>query len=351
MGPRAKKVRAKETKPNEDLANILLEIGEYEKNVNLQPFKYNAYRRASQSLLECDKKIKRIEDAKILKGVGKRIGERIEEYLKTGKIDKLNEARKNNKSKILKELNRVAGIGPSHAQKLFSEGIRSLKDLKSHQDLLTHHQKIGLKYVDDFEQRIPRQEMAEIEKFLVDQIKNIDVKYTVTICGSYRRGLESSGDVDVLITHSNYVSLRYAQEQNLRTAKNLIIETKKSPEMLLKKIIDKLKKLDFITDTIAFGDSKFMGVCKVTNDYLHRRIDIRILPFDEYFCGILHMTGSDMFNQNMRKTAKERGFILNEYCLRKLDSSGRPGKALKIESEEDIFKYLEINFKRPEERY
>lgn len=193
--------------------------------------------------------------------------------------------------------------------------------------------------------------MIEIEKFLVEEIRKIDSKYTVTICGSYRRGLESSGDVDVLITHPSYVSLRYAQEQSLKVVKNLIIETKHSPEILLKKIIDKLIKLNFLTDTIAIGETKFMGVCKVTNDYLHRRVDIRILPFDEYYCGILHMTGSDIFNQKMRKIAKEKGFILNEYCLRKLDSSGQPGKALKINSEEDIFKHLGMNYLKPEERY
>ena len=193
--------------------------------------------------------------------------------------------------------------------------------------------------------------MSEIEKFLVNKIKKIDNKYTVTLCGSYRRGLESSGDIDVLLTHPNYVSLRFAEDHNLRSTKNLIIETKRSPEILLKKIIDTLKQLNFITDTIASGDTQFMGVCKVTNDHLHRRIDIRILPYDEYYCGVMHMTGSNMFNQNLRSIAKEKGFILNEYCLRKLDSSGRPGKVLKIHSEQDIFDYLEIEYKRPEERY
>ncbi|CAF0782280.1 unnamed protein product [Brachionus calyciflorus] len=351
MAPRARKVRPRAAKPNEELANILLEIGEYEKNVNLQPFKYQAYRRAAQSLSEHPEKIKRIEDAKALKGIGKRISEKISEYLKTGKVSKLMEARKNDKSKILKELTRVAGVGPSHAQKLLSEGIKSLEDLKSHQNLLTHQQIIGLKYVDDFEQRIPRSEMAEIEKFLFEKIKKIDKDYTITLCGSYRRGLESSGDVDLLITHPNYVSLRYAEEYRLKATKNLIIETKKSPIDLLKNIVNKLSEIGFISDTLALGETKFMGVCKVAHDKLHRRIDIRLLPYDEYYCGVFYMTGSDVFNRDIRKIAKEKNFILNEYCLRKLNPDGTPGKALKVESEEDIFRHLGIDFIPLEERY
>ena len=49
------------------------------------------------------------------------------------------------------------------AQKLFKEGIKSLDDLRKNQDKLNHAQKIGLKYVKDFEERIPRKEMLEME--------------------------------------------------------------------------------------------------------------------------------------------------------------------------------------------
>ena len=52
---------------------------------------------------------------------------------------------------------------PVVAQKLLKEGIKSLDDLRSNEDKLNHAQKIGLKYVDDFEQRIPRKEMLEME--------------------------------------------------------------------------------------------------------------------------------------------------------------------------------------------
>ena len=49
------------------------------------------------------------------------------------------------------------------AQKFFKEGIKTLEDLKNNIDKLNHHQKVGLKYVHDFEKRIPRNEMTSMK--------------------------------------------------------------------------------------------------------------------------------------------------------------------------------------------
>ncbi len=57
-----------------------------------------------------------------------------------------------------------------------------------------------------------------------------------------------------------------------------------------------------------------------------------------------------MFNKNMRKIALEKGYTLNEYSLRKLGSGGFAGKALEITSEKDIFDYLGMDFKTPDQR-
>ena len=66
---------------------------------------------------------------------------------------------------------------------------------------MTKGQKIGLKHFDDFELRIPRKEIEDVEKLLAGKIKDLDPDYNVVICGSYRRGLATSGDIDVLLTH------------------------------------------------------------------------------------------------------------------------------------------------------
>ena len=73
---------------------------------------------------------------------------------------------------------------------------------------------------------------------------------------------------------------------------------------------------------------------------------MRIIPFDEYYCGLLYFTGSEEFNKNMRALALKKGFTLNEYCLKKAGAT----EPLKVTCEKDVFDYLGMEFKRPEER-
>lgn len=48
----------------------------------------------------------------------------------------------------------------------------------------------------------------------------------------------------------------------------------------------------------------------------------RLIPKDQYYCGVLYFTGSDVFNKNMRTHALEKGFTLNEYTIRPLGVTG-----------------------------
>jgi hypothetical protein len=70
-------------------------------------------------------------------------------------------------------------------------------------------------------------------------------------------GASSSGDIDLLITHPSYVSTSYAKESVRKKTNDLIVDTKRSPKPLLDKIVNRLIKINFVTDTIAFGDTKF----------------------------------------------------------------------------------------------
>jgi DNA polymerase beta len=83
---------------------------------------------------------------------------------------------------------------------------------------------------------------------IINETKSLDPKYEVEICGSFRRGAESSGDIDVLLTHPNYTS----KGSNKKKSNKI--------ESLLKPIVEKLEKIEFIKDTIAFGDTKFMVI-------------------------------------------------------------------------------------------
>ncbi|XP_054854486.1 DNA polymerase beta [Eublepharis macularius] len=331
------KRKAPQENPNEGITDFLTELANYERNVNRAIHKYNAYRKAASVISKYPSKIKSGAEAKKLDGVGAKIAEKIDEFLSTGKLRKIEKIRQDDTSSSINFLTRVSGIGPAAARKFVDEGIKTLEDLKKNEHKLNHHQRIGLKYFEDFEKRIPREEMLEMQEIVLNEVKKVDPKYIATVCGSFRRGAESSGDMDILLTHPNFTS-----------------ESSKQPK-LLHQVVAQLENIDFITDTLSKGDTKFMGVCRLANkdekaDVPFRRIDIRLIPKDQYYCGVLYFTGSDIFNKNMRTHALEKGFTLNEYTIRPLGVTGVAGEPLPVDSEKDIFDYIQWKYREPKER-
>ncbi|XP_053480805.1 DNA polymerase beta isoform X3 [Ictalurus furcatus] len=307
---------------NEGITDFLIELANYEKNVNRATHKYNAYRKAASVIAKYPNKIKSGNEAKKLDGVGAKIAEKIDEYLTTGKLRKLEKVlsshiRNDDTSSSINFLTRVTGIGPAAARKFYDEGVKTLDDLKKIEHKLNHHQQIGLKYFEEFEKRIPRSEMEKMEALILQELGQLDPEYIGTICGSYRRGAESSGDIDILLTHPDFTS--QSQKQNF---------------MLV----------------LLQGVCQLQRGVKDEKDYDHRRIDIRLIPKDQYYCGVLYFTGSDIFNKNMRTHALEKGFTLNEYTIRPLGVTGVPGEPLLVDSEKDIFDYIHMKYREPKER-
>ncbi|XP_011692401.1 PREDICTED: DNA polymerase beta-like isoform X1 [Wasmannia auropunctata] len=335
MGKR--KATSNANNPNQDLCDFLMELADYERNVSKNVYKYNAYRKAAGTLGALPERVKSGDEAKKLPGVGVKIAKKIDEFLQTGKLQKLENIKKDETNVAISLLAQVSGIGPAKAKELVEAGIKTLEDLRKHQDKLTHHQKLGLKYFDDFEKKIPRAEITQIEKILKNAIKELNSGYLVTICGSYRRGREESGDIDVLVTHPDYTSK--ARDE-------------KKKAISLKGIVECLEKKQLITDTISLGSSKFMGVCRLSEDKSkpYRRLDIRLTFHDQYYCAILYFTGSDLFNKNMRAHALEKKYTLNEYALKRLTPEGCPGEAENVTSEKDVFKFLGLPYKDPKDR-
>lgn len=298
--------------------------------------KFNAYRKAAGTVANHPEPITSGSQAEKLSGVGKKIAVKIDEFLATGTLQKLEKIRKNDANVAITLLTRVAGIGPAKAQELVAAGITTLDQLREHKDeKLNNAQRIGLKHFDDFESRIPREEIARVEKLLQKKVRALDAKYTLQICGSYRRGLPSSGDIDVLLMHEDYTSDKSA----------------KANGHLLKRVVEELRECGLITDTISLGDHKFMGVSRLEDGLPFRRLDIMLLPRDQFHCGVLYFTGSDVFNKKMRAHALEHGFTLNEYTLRPLEEgTNKPLDPLPVSSEEDIFDYISYQYREPKDR-
>ncbi|XP_063787808.1 DNA polymerase beta-like isoform X1 [Pseudophryne corroboree] len=128
------KRKAPQESLNEGITDFLVELANYERNVNRAIHKYNAYRKAASVIAKYPTKIKSGTEAKKLDGVGAKIAEKIDEFLATGKLRKLEKIRQDDTGSSINFLTRVSGIGPAAARKLVEEGIKTLDDKKTHLD-------------------------------------------------------------------------------------------------------------------------------------------------------------------------------------------------------------------------
>jgi hypothetical protein len=270
-----------------------------------------------------------------IKGIGEKIAKRIDEILLTGTLKELdnNNSNQNNdqsNNKILDELLLITGIGNVRAKKLILSGIKDIESLKKAIEdkkiKSTHHIDIGIKYYHDLKIKIPRDEIDKIKIIINNVTKKIDKDLLFEICGSYRRGLSESGDIDILISNPNYLEDIYDQK-------------------FLSKIVKELEKINFIIDHLTTkGNTKFMGVCRINK--IARRIDIRIVNYQSYYTSIIYFTGSKEFNIYLRKEALSKNYTLNEYFLTNIHT----GEHSSIHSEKEIFEILKIPYLNPNER-
>ena len=309
---------------NHSIINEFEKLIEYHKQQNTNKFRITAFNKALNAIKSMNFEITHVEQVKNISGIGKGTQDRINEILTSGKLSEIKDT-----NSELNELIRISGIGPAKASALYTEGI-TLKKLQNDpclvEEHLNHHQKIGLKYLEDIESRIPYDEISSIEKYLSKIIKNIDPKLRFTICGSYRRKKETSGDIDILL---------YYEKENYEN------------NNILKDVIYTLTKKKFLIDNLTeAGLTKYMGICRINTNCKARRIDVRYIKTIHYPYALLYFTGSGEFNKNMRVHANKLGFKLNEYYLMNLETE----EEIYLNSEREIFEYLKLTYVEPRNR-
>ena len=298
----------------EELADIMMKQGE--------PFRARAYKKAQETIMTYSGDITTPEQLKGYPNIGPTIMEKLKEFQETGTL-KILERERTNPANILAD---IYGIGPKKAKELVSQGITSIEMLRANQDKLNDTQKVGLKYYEDILKRLPR---AEIDKyahiFQTDFNKVATPDSRFEIVGSYRRGLESSGDIDVIITSN--------QPQVFTNFIN---------ELIAQKII---------IEVLSRGPTKSLVITKIPSSDVFRRVDFLYTTPEEYPFSVLYFTGSKMFNTVMRGHALKQGLTMNEHGLYKMDDKKKGDKVAHVfRDEQDIFDYLHLQYKPPKER-
>ena len=127
---------------------------------------------------------------------------KIQEIMDTGTLEILKNANQDNLNMTnMKSISKIHGIGKVKVKKLSELGIKNVQHLYAYDkqyNILNNIQKIGLKYHEDLEKRIPREEMREYEKIF--KLIGSHINVITKIVGSYRRGALTSGDIDILVS-------------------------------------------------------------------------------------------------------------------------------------------------------
>jgi DNA polymerase beta len=319
---------------NKKIVDSLKILADYER-INKEPFKVKAYEKVIDSIELFDKNIETPEDIKLLKGVGKKIEDKIIEFLNTGNIAEVDSVLSDPRYILGNKLKGIYGVGPAKITELMTK-IKDFDELKEHPELLNDKQKIGLKYYDDMNIRIPIAEGKQHFKIVHKILNNLYTGIEFEFVGSFRRKNKDLGDIDILI--------------------------KNRSGLVLKDVIKQLEDKSYVIEKLAQGNNKFMGICKLSPELPARRIDILIAEPSYYYFALLYFTGSYNFNIYMRKIALSKGLSLSEYGF-KAANAANAGVGVgvannkniidttdSIHSEEDIFKYLDMAFVEPRKR-
>ena len=300
---------------NSEFVNALNELEMISKNRG-NIWGARAYKSASDAILISNVDLYDANQLQNTPKIGKSILEKLNSLVVNGKIEEIEKE----KSNPLHQFSKIYGVGPKKALTL-SEKVKSIDELRNNQDLLNNKQKIGLKYYEDIQKRIPRKEIDEYNKVIqniVKDLKKLDKSIDAQIVGSYRRGALSSGDIDVIITSDD----------------------KKSFD----KFLEKIKNANMILEYLAKGEKKSLVIGTLAKkDSIPRRLDFLYSPPKEYAFAILYFTGSKAFNIVMRRHALKVGYSLNEHGF-------TPEVLQNFKKEKDIFDFLELKYKTPIQR-
>jgi DNA polymerase (family 10) len=304
---------------NNEVADLLDNLGELVEANGEDRFKVIAYHRAATSIRNMDDDVEKLwGEGKLedIQYVGAGIAKKIDEYLRTGKLQILERMREKTPPGV-PMLMKVQGIGPRTAYRLSHDhgitGVEELKEALSSGRLdsefgptVRESFRLGIERLQSFEKRMLLPDAEGHFQKLASYFEALGI--AVGMAGSLRRGKSTVGDLDLLSTDARAAKA-------LRGCPGAAQVLESGPKRTSVKLED--------------------GV----------QVDLRRFSGEEYGAAMVYFTGSKDHDIALRNLAIEKGWKLNEYGL-----FDRAGKRLAGRTEREIYQTLGLDYIPPELR-
>ena len=319
---------------NKTIANVFYETADLMEVNGDDSFRIRSYRRAAETVESFPGQIAALADdvKKLLEipGIGKGMAANIRELTQTGKLQ-LNQELLQKYQPSMLELMKIQGLGPKTIALIWSafkvSDLSGVETLAKEGKLRTlprmsekGEQKI-LKAIEDYRRISGRFLIDEADRTaerLTEHLKHMKGIDAITAAGSLRRGRETVGDLDLLITGPCCV-----------------------PDTQRAALIDEIVRFPGIDQLLAKGDNKVSF--KLRNGL---QVDVRTLSPDSYGAGLQYFTGSKSHSVSLRQRALKMGLTLNEYGLCQVADN----QCVASRTEEDIYHKLNLDWIPPELR-
>jgi DNA polymerase (family 10) len=319
---------------NKALAGVLYETADLLEIDGQDSFRIRSYRNAAQAIENSSQQMKDIiadpEQVLAIPGIGKKMLQNLHELLKDGKLSAHAELLQKYHPSML-QLLKIQGLGPKTIALIWSayqvsdvDGVEKLAregKIRELPRMGEKHEAKLLKAIEDY-RRVSGRFLIDAAETEAEKLTEYLSKFPgidkITPAGSLRRGRETAGDLDILVTGTICDS-----------------------EAGRQKAIDYVAQYPPLIDVIARGDNKIS---------FHLRsgmqVDVRLLPPDSFGAAMQYFTGSKAHNVALRQRALKMGYTLNEYSLATLEGE----KPVAGKTEEEIYAKLNLDYIPPELR-
>ena len=315
---------------NKDFAQLLSETADLMEIAGEDGFRIRSYRNAASVIIGHPERVQDIlsnPERKVteIAGIGKGLAAVLAEIAQRGSFERRDEMLAKYPASAL-ELLKIQGLGPKSIALLYQHhGVKTVDDLEKicREQKLRELPRMGAKLEEKVLRSIESYKKSA-GRFLLSfgrrtadeltaEFKALSGIERVEAAGSLRRGRETIGDLDVLVTGPNAAA---ALEHMIRHPKS--------------------------QEVLGQGGNK----ASVTFGIERLQVDVRALPHESFGAAMQYFTGSKEHNVALRTHAVKQGLTLNEYGLFTLEGNQRVAG----ETEEEIYQRLGYAWIPPELR-